>query len=117
MNLEQARSKLLLDKLTGKLPQRPTTLEPLMPGTTSQMKEEGKSEPFKQVDNEKVDKGQKTEDKKEKKVQNWTDLDKYIELLLDSKSEEDTVFLYLNPNDKGNPYDLNVVTYAKKSAK
>jgi hypothetical protein len=68
MNLEQARSKFLLDKLTGKLPKRPTTLEPLPIGATSQNKEEGKSEPFKQVENEKVDKGQKTEDKKEKKV-------------------------------------------------
>jgi hypothetical protein len=36
----------------------------------------------------------------------WSDLDKYIELLLDSKSEEETVFMYLNPNNNGDPYDL-----------
>ena len=38
--------------------------------------------------------------------QKWNDLDKYIELLLDNKSEEETVFVYLNPNTNGNPYDL-----------
>jgi hypothetical protein len=38
-------------------------------------------------------------------------LDKYIELLLDSKSEEETVFVYLNPNPNGDPYDLLVCSY------
>ncbi len=41
----------------------------------------------------------------------WSDLDKYIELLLDSKSEEETVFMYLNPNNNGDPYDLQVASY------
>jgi len=46
-----------------------------------------------------------TDQKTEPKV--WSDLDKYIELLLDSKSEEETVFMYLNPNLlNGDPYDL-----------
>lgn len=43
--------------------------------------------------------------------QKWSDLDKYIELLLDSKSEEETVFVYLNPNPNHNPYDLLVCSY------
>ena len=46
------------------------------------------------------------EEKKEGAPQKWSDLDKYIELLLDSKSEEETVFVYLNPNENGDPYDL-----------
>ena len=47
-----------------------------------------------------------------KKVeQKWSDLDKYIELLLDSKSEEETVFVYLNTNANGDPYDLLVCSY------
>jgi hypothetical protein len=43
---------------------------------------------------------------KTKKPQQWSELDKFIELLLDSKSDEETVFLYLNPNESGDPYDL-----------
>ena len=49
-----------------------------------------------------------------KQVQNavnnkeWVDLDRYIELLLDSKSEDETVFIYCNPNPNGDPYDLKV---------
>jgi len=35
-------------------------------------------------------------------------------LLLDSKSEEDTVFVYLNPNDNQDPYDLLVTSYQKR---
>lgn len=46
------------------------------------------------------------EEKKEQTPQKWSDLDKYIELLLDSKSEEETVFVYLNPNPNADPYDL-----------
>lgn len=49
--------------------------------------------------------------KKDEKTQKWSDLDKYIELLLDSKSEEETVFVYLNPNPNGDPYDLLVCSY------
>lgn len=46
--------------------------------------------------------------------QKWSDLDKYIELLLDSKSEEETVFVYLitNPNNT-DPYDLQVSDYTE----
>jgi len=51
------------------------------------------------------------EDKKEITQQKWSDLDKYIELLLDSKSEEETVFVYLNPNPNNDPYDLLVCSY------
>lgn len=50
------------------------------------------------------------EQKAEPKV--WSDLDKMIELLLDSKSEEETVFMYLNPNKQnGDPYDLQTTSY------
>lgn len=41
----------------------------------------------------------------------WVDLDKYIELLLDSKSEDEIVFIYCNPNENGDPYDLQVCSY------
>ena len=41
----------------------------------------------------------------------WVDLDKYIELLLDSKSEDEIVFIYCNPNENGDPYDLEVCSY------
>jgi hypothetical protein len=50
-------------------------------------------------------------DNKDTKQQKWSDLDKYIELLLDSKSEEETVFVYLNPNPNADPYDLLVCSY------
>lgn len=82
--------------------------------SSSQFEEDNKKNEFKTLSTEQVDKGQK-DTKKEKKVQTWTDLDKYIELLLDSKSEEETVFLYLNPNTKGDPYDLTVVPFAKRN--
>jgi hypothetical protein len=49
--------------------------------------------------------------KKSAHGQKWSDLDKYIELLLDSKSEEETVFVYLNPNPNLDPYDLLVTSY------
>jgi len=54
------------------------------------------------------------EDKKEVTQQKWSDLDKYIELLLDSKSEEETVFVYLNPNPNKDPYDLLVCSYQER---
>ena len=54
-----------------------------------------------------------TEKKTEQKV--WSDLDKYIELLLDSKSEEETVFMYLNPKENStDPYDLQVASYDRR---
>ena len=41
----------------------------------------------------------------------WSELDKYIELLLDSKQTDQSVFVYLNPSSEGNPYDLQVCQY------
>jgi len=61
-----------------------------------------------------VDYGQGDQVENEKKPQKWTDLDKYIELLLDSKSEEETVFVYLRPNENGDPYDLQVLNNYKE---
>ena len=45
----------------------------------------------------------------------WVDLDKYIELLLDSKSEDEIVFIYCNPNENGDPYDLQVCAYDNRN--
>ena len=108
-NLEKARSKFLVDKLTGKLPQRPPhLLEPIA------AQQETTISKTLVLSTEYVDKGETHKDKKEKKVQTWTDLDKYIELLLESRTEEETVFQYLNPSDKGNPYDLQVVVFGRR---
>jgi dynein heavy chain len=49
------------------------------------------------------------------KNREWVDLDKYIELLLDSKSEDEIVFIYCNPNKNGDPYDLQVCAYDKRN--
>ena len=49
------------------------------------------------------------------KNREWVDLDKYIELLLDSKSEDEIVFIYCNPNPNGDPYDLQVCGYEKRN--
>ena len=62
------------------------------------------------TEKDKLGQGQKNESK-----QKWSDLDKYIELLLDSKSEEETVFVYLNPNPNGDPYDLLVCSYQQRN--
>ena len=51
----------------------------------------------------------------EKAQSKWSELDKYIELLLDSKSEEETVFVYLKPNPNNNPYDLIVCSYQDRN--
>ena len=45
----------------------------------------------------------------------WVDLDKFIELLLDSKSEDEIVFIYCNPNPNGDPYDLQVCAYDERN--
>jgi dynein heavy chain len=45
----------------------------------------------------------------------WTELDKYIELLLDSKQTDQSVFVYLNIEDDSNPYDLTVVSYQQRN--
>ena len=46
-----------------------------------------------------------------KNKKSWSELDKYIELLLDSKQTDQSVFVYLLPNNNGNPYDLLVCQY------
>ena len=123
-NLEQARSKYLLDKLTGKLP--PRTLPPIGEKTegqasteefkgaatsavgaaTSGQKPKGDAEPPNVVHNLREENS-----KKPKKPQQWGELDKYIELLLDTRSEEETVFTYLNCPNKNDPYDLEPVGF------
>jgi len=95
--MEKARSKFLVDKLTGKFP------DPRKAETAGSFKKQDTMQ-IDLTENE-VDKGQKTK-KTAKKVQTWTDLDKYIELLLESRSEEETVFQYLKGNKNGDPYDL-----------
>jgi hypothetical protein len=120
-NLELARSKFLLDKITGKLPKelrqgKLTKLPPIGSDDTksnhtasqsSLKKQEKASEP---VEPDVITGHESTEKKTEQKV--WSDLDKYIELLLDSKSEEETVFMYLNPKENStDPYDLQVASY------
>jgi Fe-S-cluster formation regulator IscX/YfhJ len=59
-----------------------------------------------------VDKSQIDSPLKEKNKKTWSELDKYIELLLDSKQTDQSVFVYLNPNpETSNPYDLSVCQY------
>jgi hypothetical protein len=108
-NLELARSKFLLDKLTGKLP-------PELRGGKMKLPPIDDKDNVSRGSNRHLEKAedQKEEEEEEKKEgapQKWSDLDKYIELLLDSKSEEETVFVYLNPNENGDPYDLQVCVY------
>jgi hypothetical protein len=117
-NLEQARSKFLLDKLTGKLPDRKGKLAPIVASHTmgmleSQKQDLQKPDVIKQPPDVVTDLSSENT-KKPKKAQKWSDLDKYIELLLDSKSEEETVFVYLTANNKSDPYDLTVADYAKR---
>jgi len=50
----------------------------------------------------------KKEEEKQSVKKSWSELDKYIELLLDSKQTDQSVFVYLKPNTNGNPYDLQV---------
>ena len=118
-NLEQARSKFLLDKLTGKLPERKGKLAPITASHTigileSQRQETNKSESVIKQPPDVVTDLSSENTKKPKKAQKWSDLDKYIELLLDSKSEEETVFVYLTANNKSDPYDLTVADYVDR---
>ena len=129
-NLEMARSKFLLDKLTNKLPPelRKRQLPPITGGLSQEFDKtslsQQKTKGFGGTFDEKAKIGMAAdgligqgEDGKGKEVvqQQWSDLDKFIELLLDSKSEEETVFVYLNPNKAtGDPYDLEVVYYAMR---
>lgn len=122
-NLEQARTKFLLDKLTGKLPAElkggsAQVLPPInFAKDTPTKKGKGPvsvSSKSRADEDKEVKFAAGTEDKSPKKGahgQKWSDLDKYIELLLDSKSEEETVFVYLNPNPNQDPYDLLVTSY------
>ena len=118
-NLELARSKFLLDKLTGKLPAelRRGHLPPIDDSRSQASGSATGSRKGGQVTNvqPQVFTGQEgQEEHKPKLAQKWSDLDKYIELLLDSKSEEETVFMYLISQDNGDPYDLQVVSYSKR---
>ena len=49
--------------------------------------------------------------------QKWNDLDKYIDLLLDKTTEKEAIFVYLNENSNGNPYDLMVTSYTERNLK
>ena len=118
-NLEQARSKFLLDKLTGKLP--PRTLPPLEETkshrSASDLKQgssaAGGGKPKAETEAPVVVHNLREENQnKPKKPQQWGELDKYIELLLDTRSEEETVFTYLICKNKNDPYDLEPVGYA-----
>jgi hypothetical protein len=121
-NLELARSKFLLDKITGKLPKElrggKVKTMPTLGGSDDTKSQHSASQsslrktdkPTETVKPEVVTGHESADQKTEPKV--WSDLDKYIELLLDSKSEEETVFMYLNPNLlNGDPYDLQVISY------
>ena len=72
--------------------------------------EEEEKKRFEEADKKDIEEAKEILKKKSNDRQ-WVDLDKYIELLLDSKSDDEIVFIYLNPNDNGNPYDLKVVNY------
>jgi len=104
-NLELARSKFLLDKLTGKLPPELRGGKMKLPPIDDRdTQSRGSNRVLEKPEDQKEE--EEEEEKKEGAPQKWSDLDKYIELLLDSKSEEETVFVYLNPNENGDPYDL-----------
>ena len=124
-NLELARSKFLLDKVTGKLPKelRQGRLRPLAPiggadDTKSQASVQSGLKADKPVEAVKPNVQYGTESADQTKTAEpkvWSDLDKMIELLLDSKSEEEIVFMYLKPNaDTNDPYDLKVVQYTDR---
>ena len=115
-NLELARSKFLVDKLTGKLPEElrggmATKLPPLSGEDREGLESRGS------ISRTGLKKDDEEEEVKKDTVtqQKWSDLDKYIELLLDSKSEEETVFVYLNPNPNSDPYDLLVGSYQDRT--
>jgi dynein heavy chain len=114
-NLEQARCKFLLDKLTGKLPQElkggmGRALPPI-PGSASDTASQRSAQKEALAKMEDTPQEETKGEIEKKKPQQWSELDKFIELLLDSKSDEETVFLYLRHNDSGDPYDLQVTTY------
>ena len=115
-NLELARSKFLLDKLTNKLPADLRNRHKLPPLHGEHEVNQSVSEiSERQQKKEEVADKDDEDTKKDVVQQKWSDLDKYIELLLDSKSEEETVFVYLNPNSKTNdPYDLEVSNYMER---
>jgi hypothetical protein len=121
-NLELARSKFLLDKITGKLPKElrggkhkllaaiTNSEDTKSQQSASQSSLRKTDKPSEAVKPDVVTGHESTEQKTDSKV--WSDLDKYIELLLDSKSEEETVFMYLRPKPNSiDPYDLQVSSY------
>lgn len=58
--------------------------------------------------------GDQSEMKIKMPKKHWNELDKYIELLLDSKQTDESVFVYLVQNDENNPYDLKVCAYQER---
>lgn len=122
-NLEQARSKFLLDKLTGKLP--PRTLPPIEDAKSQRSQSDlhkGSSvaggKPKAETEAPVVVHNLREENQnKPKKPQQWGELDKYIELLLDTRSEEETVFTYLICKSKNDPYDLTPCGYGLRENK
>ena len=133
--IEHARSRFLLDKLTGKIS---TDYRQNFGGTLPPIDGVGMSTPsrkgrrsvaessapsesprssIRKADREEDDleRAGKEEETKKAEPRKWVDLDKYIELLLDSKSEDEIVFVYLNPNENGDPYDLKVCAYHERS--
>ena len=126
-NLEQARSKFLLDKLTGKLP--PRSLPPITQseGGRSQSDLQRASvtggagatgKPKADVEQPNVVHNLREDNsKKPTKPQQWGELDKYIELLLDTRSEEEAVFTYLKCQNKNDPYDLTPCGYGSRGEK
>lgn len=120
-NLEQARSKFLLDKLTGKLP--PRTLPPIEETKSQRSASDllkgssaaGGGKPKAETEAPVVVHNLREENQnKPKKPPQWGELDKYIELLLDTRSEEETVFTYLICKNKNDPYDLEPVGYGMR---
>lgn len=112
-NLELARSKYLVDKLTGKLSEEMRGKLPDLPDEFRDgLRSRGSQFSHRSREKEEI-KAIEEETKKEiAGGQKWSDLDKFIELLLDSKSEEETVFVYLLPNPNGDPYDLQCCHYS-----
>ena len=100
----------MIDKLTGKINKE---AKKKLPPIQSEEEKLFEDEEKKRIDESELKDQEEAKAilKKKQNDRNWVDLDKYIELLLDSKSDDEIVFVYLNPNDNGDPYDLKVVVY------
>ena len=137
-SLERARSRYLLDKLTGKAAQERSFYAPrasrgeIRPQITgSGMKKLDLFAPNEETYSHSEDMPQQSEtsegdpnrgdyeveglrDEQEERKE-WSELDKYIELLLDSKQTDQSIFVYLKPDKENpNPYDLKVCTYQER---